>query len=389
MKPLHHLDKKAICILGFFWALWFVSFTARTLLSPVMPIIEDEFSISHTKAGSLFALISLGNGLSLFVMGLFSGAIGYKRTFLLSYLSSGLLLLVMAFIERFAFFYPLLFSIGFSTGAYLPCVLPTLTRLYHERLWAKILPIHDSAAPTSILVAPFMALILLQYLNWRSMFFFLGLFFLLLGLLFHVLMRPLEEIKARSSSRRILGELLKDRSLWLLSVVWIFAAGANMGLYYILPLFLTKELMLDLSFANKTLGISRMGALFFAIFVGFILDLFETRKFLFSLLFCAGVLTFIVPSCSKGLLPFVLFSEAMIVTGFFPSSFVLASRLFELEKRSFATGFMVSLGSMLGIGGIPYVLGIFGDHLTFSLGIRLLGLCLMGASLLIFKIQRL
>jgi len=385
--PFQRFDRRGILVLAFFWMLWFVSFTARTLLSPIMPLIEDEFSVSHTKAGSLFALISFGNGLSLFVMGIFSGVIGYKRTFLISYALGGLLLLLMTFLRHFSLFCPLLFCIGFTTGAYLPCILPTLTRLYHERLWAKVLPIHDSAAPTSILVAPFMALLLLRYLDWRNLFFLLGIFFLILSLLFFLLMRELAETRVRSGSVKIFRDLLKDRSLWLLNVVWVFAAGANMGLYYVLPLYLTKELMLDLAFANKAVGISRVGALFFAVFVAFILDLFETRRFLFSLLFCAGILTFLVPSCPTGLLPLLLFFEAMIVTGFFPSSFVLASRLFALEERSFATGFMVSLGSMLGIGGIPYVLGIFGDHLSFALGIRLLGLCLVGCSFLIFRIK--
>lgn len=351
-----------------------------------MPIIEDEFLFSHSKAGSLFASISFGNGLSLFVMGIFAGMIGYRRTIILSFVFGGLLLLLLSFTERSVFLYPILFSLGFTTGAYLPSILPTLTVIYHERLWGKVLPIHDSAAAASILAAPFLSLFLLKFLSWRQIFLLLGIFFFSFTSLLLLLTKDFEESKMKKGSKMLSLDLLKERPLWFLNLIWIFSAGSNMGLYNILPLFLSKELMLDLSYANKIVGMARVGALFSAIFVAFIVDLFEIRKFLFFLLFSSGLLTFLMPLSPLKILPFVLFTQSTIIQSFFPCSFVFASRLFPLEKRAFATGFMVSLGSMVGIGFIPYVLGIFGDHLSFAEGIEFLGLSLLLISFLIFKV---
>jgi hypothetical protein len=40
--------------------------------------------------------------------------------------------------------------------------------------------------------------------------------------------------------------LFNIRSFWALSIIWGFAAGANIGLYLIIPLYLTKELSVSI-----------------------------------------------------------------------------------------------------------------------------------------------
>lgn len=355
--------------------LWFLTFTSRTIISPIAPILEDEFSVSHTQAGGLFAYISIGNGVALFLMGILSGRIGHKKSITLSLSSSGLLLFLISKNEVFTFFYPLLFFLGFAAGTYLPSSMSVMTSIYDKKVWGRVIPIYDSAASASILLAPYLAYILSKFTTWRGIFVTLSISFFLASLLFFLATKNLEEIRIKKGETpKILTSVISDRSLWALTLILIFAGGSNMGLYYVLPLYLSKELLIDLSTVQKALGFSRLGSIFFAFSIGFLLDRIEGRRLLFLISIATGVLTFSIPYFHGKTLIYILLTQATIVSGMFPLSFVLMNQLVGQKERAFALGFMVSMASIFGIGVIPYILGFFGDHLSFALGIKLLGI---------------
>ncbi|MCX7856821.1 MAG: MFS transporter [Deltaproteobacteria bacterium] len=365
-----------------------MNFTCRTILAPIAPILEDEFGVSHTAAGGLFAAISIGNGVALFLMGIFSNTLGHKRSIIFSFICNAFFLLVLSQNKVFLLFYPFLFALGFTAGTYLPSAISIITKVYSEKLWGKVIPIHDSGASASILLAPFIAYQLLKYVSWRGVFLLLGFCFVFLSLVFYLITREVEEIKVeKGDTKKIFFEIVKNRTLWAISIILIFSAGANMGLYYILPLFLSKELMFDISFTQKVLGFSRIGSFFFVFLVGFVLDFFDIKKVLFVILFISGFLTFFIPICPLDFMVYILFVQATIISAMFPLCFVLSSRIIPLEKRAFAMGFVVSIASAVGIGVLPYILGFFGDYLSFALGIKILGLTVIGISFVVFKIR--
>ena len=76
---------KKIFILILFWGLWFLNFSSRTILSPLLPVIEDEFTISHALAGGLFFFLSIGYATAVLLSGLLCVRIGHKRTIGLSF----------------------------------------------------------------------------------------------------------------------------------------------------------------------------------------------------------------------------------------------------------------------------------------------------------------
>lgn len=388
MKTFSHFDLSSTLYLLLFWLFWFLTFTCRTILAPIAPILEDEFGLSHTAAGGLFAAISMGNGVALFFMGIFSNTIGHKRSIILSFILNAFFLFLLSVNTISYLFYPLLFALGFTAGAYLPSAISIITKVYTERLWGRVIPIHDSAASASIFLAPFIAYYLLQHTSWRGAFLIVGLSFMVLTFFFYRITRTVEEIKVeRGDTKIIFFEVVKNRTLWAISAILIFSAGANMGLYYILPLYLSKELFLDISFTQKALGFSRIGAFVFVFLVGFLLDFFQIKKVLFFILSISGLLTFSIPFFSGDWMVYILFLQATIISAMFPLCFVLSSRIIPLERRAFAMGFIVSIASALGIGVVPYILGFFGDHLSFALGIKLLGIVVTGTSFIVFKIK--
>ncbi len=379
------LKGRAFLFLLFLWFLWFLNFTIRTVYSPILPLIEDEFAITHARSSSVFVFQAVGYTVSLLSSGFLSGRFGYKRSILVSLIISSCVLFLVPFVKSFSLLYLLIFIQGLTTGIYIPSVMPIITERYVERVWGKTIAIHDTAASISTFAVPFMVLGILHFLPWRGIFFVLSGSFALAAIAFHFLC---DELQMKQGRRAMVASLLRNRTLWLLGVLWIFAAGANLGVYFIVPLYLTKELHLDISYANTIFGISRLGAVAVAISVGFIVDRFSLNKTMLATLWLSGGLTILLALMGTTAIGTILFFQASTVVGFFPASLVAISRFFDREVRGLATGIILTFGVTFGWGIIPYLLGVSGDLLSFKVGILILGVLVILSSGAIFFFRK-
>jgi len=50
MSRFQSLTGKALLFILFLWSLWFMNVAMRTVLSPLLPLIEDEFHVTHAQA---------------------------------------------------------------------------------------------------------------------------------------------------------------------------------------------------------------------------------------------------------------------------------------------------------------------------------------------------
>ncbi len=107
----HHnaLKGKAFFFLLFLWYLWFINFTVRAIFAPILPLIEDEFVISHAKATSIFIFQSIGYAVSVILSGFYSGRFGYKKTIVSSLLISSAAFFLIPFVKIFLVFYVFIF----------------------------------------------------------------------------------------------------------------------------------------------------------------------------------------------------------------------------------------------------------------------------------------
>ncbi len=174
-----------------------------------------------------------------------------------------------------------------------------------------------------------------------------------------------------------------------MGTLFTFAAGAALGLYFIVPLYLTKELSFSIEYANTILGISRIGGIAVSISAGFFIDKINLRKGIFIMVLTTGILTVLIGSAPVRFIGILLFLQTICITGFFPAGFVSIARMFNREARGMATGIILTLSIMLGVGIIPYLLGLSGDHLGFRFGFFVLGILLSLASLLTFSLKEL
>jgi MFS family permease len=386
MERYSNFRGKALLFLLFLWFIWFVNFSVRIIFSPILPIIEDEFMVNHAQASSLFIFLSAGYGFAVIVSGFFSGKLGYKKSIVFSLALLSLVTFLIPLIHNFFLLYLFALVLGFSVGLYIPSAIPLITEYYSEKNWGKAIAIHDTGASTAIFATPFVALFLLHFFPWRGIFTVFGCTFLICSVAFFFMG---SEIKISNPTKSMFKDIVKIRSLWLMAVIWIFGAGANLGVYSIVPLYLTKELQLGIGYANSILGVSRLGSVGVAIACGFVIDRFDLKKIMFFMVAVAGIFTILLGLTPVRYIGIVLFLQAFFVTGFFPAGLVAIAKMFQREMRGPATGIILALSMVFGGGIIPYLLGMSGDMYSFRLGITMLGILTTLASVLIFRLKNL
>jgi MFS family permease len=386
MERFQSLRGKALLFISLLWFLWFMNVAMRTVLSPLLPLIEDEFQVTHAQAGSIFTFMAFGYGFSMLFAGLFASRLGCKKTVLFSILVALSVYLLLPIARQFSYFYPLGFVLGIASGLYLPAIIPLITEYFDERMWGRAIAIHESAASLAMFSSPFIALLVLSFFPWRGIFaLFAGIF----GVCMIAFYFLVEEVKPLEAKKGSLGALLKDSSLWLMGIIWIFMAGAYVGFYFIIPLYLVKEVSLEVERANSVFGFSRLGGVLVQVLIGFIVSRFSLKRIMFVFMLLSGIFTMLLTVKDLAWLKVFLFAQASFNMGFFPISLIAIAQMFPRETRGAATGFIITLGVVCGNGVTPYLLGVSGDLISFRFGIFILGLLGALSSGLVWFLKRL
>jgi NNP family nitrate/nitrite transporter-like MFS transporter len=370
-----------LLLLYLFWNLWYINFSARTIFSPLLPLIQDQLAIDNVLAGSLFTFLSVGYAVSLLVSGLLSSRIGYKRSITIGF---GLLSISL-FCLHYAAGYisvavPAMF-IGLSTGIYLPCAIPLLTAAFDRNHWGRAVALHDTAASLSILSVPLLVAFALHFFQWRDVFLILGILSSA-GVICFLAFCPDPPLPEKSTTG--FRHIILRRDFWIITALWVFATANGIGLYNIIPLFLVKGNRMPLHTADTVFGLSRSGGFMVSILAGVMADRVGVKKTLFSLLLTTGLSTMalaLAPSFTP--LVIALIIQATVSTGFFPVALVAISNLTKISERSAFMGATIAIGVVFGLGLTPVILGAVADKWSFGAGFLALGLLTVASTTLL------
>ncbi len=375
---------KGFAFLLLLWSLWFLIMLVRTILGPILPLIEDEFVISHAKATTLVSVLALGQATTLFASGVFAGTFGYKRSILLCLAVSVMVFLLIPHARAFSEFAVLLFVLGLVTGAYFPCVIPIVTEHFAPSVWGRALAIQDTGASLSVFGVPLLAILLAKFLLWRQFYYVFAAAYVVSGVLFLLFSK---EVRVERRLESYVGNMLKRKSLWMFAVLWTFATGAFMGVYQVTPLYLTKELSFSTQYTNTIFGLSRLGGVAFGVIMGFVVDRFDLKKSMFIVLCATGVFTMLIGQTNLTILQIGLFLQGTAIMGFFATGLVAMSRMFRMEERSIAAGLASTVSGVFGAALLPYLFGLAGDHLSFRFGILVFGALVVLVSGLVYFLR--
>ena len=371
----------------FLTAIFYATFVSRMVLAPLLPILEIELGLGHGAASSLFLALAVGYAVGLLGSGVISARLTHRRTIILSALAVGVTLLFLAGVGSLSALRMGLAGLGLSAGLYLPSGVATLTEQVSEPHWGKGLAVHEFAPNLAYITAPLLAEALLRFVSWRGVLAVLGIFTILLGLLF----RQWGQGGAHQGEPLrpdIIWDLARNPSLRIMAVLFVVATGMTVGVYLMLPLFLVEEIQLGRGLANMIIGLSRVSGLVIVFLSGWITDRLGHRRALALYLTVTGVHTFAL-GFARGLIltPILVFFQAVTSVCFHPAGFALVSFLVVPRVRHLAISLVIVVGFIVGAGLLPTGIGYFAEVFSFSAAIRIVGVLTLAAVPLLLRVK--
>ncbi len=361
--------------------IFFLNFMARIVQAPLMPAIEAELGISHGAAGSLFFTISIGYFISLMGSGFVSARIKHRGVIVLSSLSVGLTLLVIAASSSLWAIRGSLVVLGLAAGLYLPCGIATLTDFVGRPHWGKAIAIHELAPNLSFVVAPLFAEAVLIWFSWRGVLVLLGAAAVLITLLFANRSRA-GDFAGEAPNFRSLRALAGEPSFWWMVLLFSLGISSTLGIYTMLPLYLVNEHGFERDFANTVVAFSRLIGLVMALVGGWVTDRFGPKRTLGIVFLLTGGFTLLLGLSPTRWVPAVVFLQPMVAVCFFPAGFAALGMVVPPSARNIAVSFTTPMAFMIGAGAVPTLIGVIGDLQSFGLGVSLVGGLILAGALL-------
>ena len=356
----------------FLTVIFYLTFVSRIILAPLMPEIEQDLGISHSEAGSLFLLISLGYFSSLASSGFISSRLYHRKTIVLSPLLLGLVLLGLSRCSSIWAIYTGLYLIGASAGIYIPSGIATITALYSPKNWGKALAVHELAPNVSFLTAPLIARFMMPWVSWRGVLGGVGLLAIFFGFFFMLLGKS-DDFPGEMPKLTALRRLAANPGFWIMAILFGLGISGTLGIYTMLPLYLVLEKGLTPDAANSLISVSRVSSLFMVFVAGWVTDRMGFQRTLNGILFLTGAATVLLGITSGPGLTLAVILQPVLAVCFFPAGFAALGTVFLPEDRSLAVAFTVPLGFVAGGGIAPMIIGVAGDFGSFAGGIAVTG----------------
>ena len=368
----------------FLTAIFFLNFLSRIILAPLLPTVELDLGISHSEAGSLFLLISVGYFAALLASGFISARLLHRRTIVLSAASLGLALYLTAFSHGLLGMRAGLILLGMAAGLYLPSGIASITHLVDARHWGKALAIHEVAPNLAFVAAPLFAEFMLEWISWRNILIVLGTLTIVASISFSRFGRG-GDFPGSAPGFGACKTLFKLPDFWIMTVLFMMGIASTLGIYTMLPLFLVTEHGMDRSVANELIGLSRVLSIAMALLAGIVNDRFGPKRTLMGVLLSTGAMTILIGLAPGFWVILLVFLQPLMAVSFFPPAFALLSAVGPPDVRNVSVSLAVPTGFMVGGGIMPFFIGYMGDKGNFAGGIVIMGgLILAGALLAAF-----
>ncbi len=357
-------------------SIFFLNFTSRIIVAPLLPTIEEDLGFSHGDAGSLFLFLSFGYFISLLGSGYISSRITHKKTITVSAIAVGTAISLISvskslFAMRFC-----VFLLGISAGTYLPSGITTITSLVNPRQWGKAVAIHELAPNLSFLLTPLLVEMLLYWFVWRNIFLLVGIGSIIMGFAFSHFGKG-GNFLGKAPNFSSIRPILNVPAFWILIFLFGLAIASTLGIYNMLPLYLVAEHEVSREWANSLISISRISTLGMALLAGWGTDRFGPKPIMIGVFLITGILTLLLGIVTTHWIGIVVFFQPMLAVCFYPAGFAALSLISTPENRNVAISLTIPIAFVIGGGAVPALIGIMADKGYFAWGISLSGVLII------------
>jgi NNP family nitrate/nitrite transporter-like MFS transporter len=366
----------------FLTLLFFLTFIGRVVLSPLMPSISSELHLTHSQAGAMFFLLSLGYFIALLSSGLVAARITHKHTILLATTFVGVALILAGASRGLLWLEAAVFFLGMAAGLYLPSGMTTLTDMVDPKDWGKAVSIHEIAPNLAFVGAPLLAELVMLWFPWRAVPAALGTCCLLISTVY-ARFGKWGRFRGSPPRLRAIAGVLSKPYFWIMVLLFGLAISSTMGVYTMLPLYLTESIGMGRPFANTIIGFSRVAGMATALASGWATDRYGARRTMICALGLTGVSTMALGATRDvPLSALMVFVQAVLATLYFPAGFTALSSLFPSGVRNVAISLTIPAAFVFGAGLVPSMIGYMGDLGIFAAGFAITGALVLAGSLL-------
>lgn len=366
----------------FLTAIFYLNFTSRVVMGPLMPTVEKDLNLSHVQAGSLFLMITIGYFVTMVCSGLVTSRLVHRRIIYIAALSLGGAMIWVSLTHTLSELRWALIALGLAAGLYLPSAISTITSLFRRRNWGKALAVHELAPNLGLLSAPLLAELFIRFFTWRTTVAVLGMASVLIGLAFMRFGRG-GDFFGEPPKPRIIKSLVRQKSVWIMAGLFSLGVGASLGVYNMLPLYMVEEAGLSRESANAWLAACRITGLFMVFFSGWVTDRIGAKTALFGALLAGGLSTLALGFFTGNTLVTAIFFQSALSSCFFPAGLAALSLIGRPSERGLVISLVVPLAFIVGGGLFPAIIGYFGEHHTFAGGMITTGILILTGPLLI------
>lgn len=366
--------------------LFFITFLGQFVFAPLLPTIEAEIGITHAQAGSLFLMMTIGGFISQVLSGHLSSRVNHRGSLVISKLLVGLPLLWLLVDTSLLSLRLVTFIVGMGVGLHVPSAVATITAMVDRKDWGKALGVHESAPPLGMAIVPFLVVILLNYLDWRTIIGILAIVILIPPVFFYRFC-DCGGFPGDPPARQLLIELLRQPSFWVMVALFSFFFAGNVGLYTMYPLFLTQEAGMSFDQANSLVGLSRLTGLLTVFLSGLLMDRIGEKKHIVLVMLTTGLATILIGAMSGVTLSVMIFVQATLVNCFPTAGFAALSRTVQPNLRNVITSLATPIALIMGGGLVPTLLGYSGEVLSFRTGIIVMGCVIIISPILVLPLR--
>ena len=357
----------------------------RAMFGPLLPYIEREFDINHASSTRLLLFMSLGYSGSMFLSGFSASKIRPRVMVAGSVILCGLLMVALSMAASLPLLTLLFIALGMASGQYFNGGLSTMRSLVPPAQWSKAISVHEIGPNGSFFLAPILVEIGTRFFGWRGTVAGIGWLSIAGGLLFFFLAKGGESPAAPVSFKGF-KNALKEPKLWLFTWLMGIAIAGEFAPFSVLTMHMVDERGFAPDTASFLLSVSRVAAPFAVLGGGYVTTRFGTRP---TLIVC--LLVYVIGMCCMALpftIPFVLGMtlQPLFTAMVFPPIFTLLAESFPMKDQPMLLAIGMPLAGLMGVGLMPFLLGIWGDYVSFGAGFLMMA-AMVALSLPLLKLM--
>ncbi|MEJ2727946.1 MAG: MFS transporter [Deltaproteobacteria bacterium] len=360
----------------FLTLLFFLTFIGRFIFAPLMPAMSSELGLSPSQAGSIFFFASMGVFIGSVSAGFVASRIQHKGTIAVSLIGGACALVLCTMLAPLWALRGALLMLGLMAGMNLPSNVATITALVSRQDWGKALAVQQMAPPLSLILGPMLTVFLLNWFSWRAPLVIIAIASIAAAV---ILIRygNIGQFPGEAPDLSLARIILSGRSFWIMIILFALGMGGQVGIYAMMPLYLTAERGMPEASANMLIGLSQVSALFMTFFAGWVTDRIGEKRAISVFLLASGIVTLLLGLVSGFWLKIVVFLQPALIVCYFPAGFAALARIVQPNLRSLATAWVAPCAIVLGSGLFPLLLGYMGQTVTFASGIVLAGVIII------------